>query len=197
MERSATSEGPERVRGELPHWARLAREAWRYDGIRRPHFAPRPGPGQESVWDYPRPPRLERDPRRILVCYEGETVADTRDAVRVLETASPPVFYLPRESVQERYLEPARGSSACEWKGIARYWDVVVQAIRHEQVAWSYPEPFAGFEDLRDHISFYPHLLECYVDGERARVQAGSFYGGWITSELIGPFKGDPGTEGW
>ncbi len=174
-----------------------ARAMWRYVGQARPPFAQAPGPGQESVWDYPRPPRLEPDAREVLVMVGPVEIARTRRALRLLETASPPTFYLPPEDVQMALLRPAQGASFCEWKGEARYWSVQAGSQWLGAVAWSYAQPMAGFEFLRDHIAFYPSRLECFVAGVRALPQPGRFYAGWVTPELVGPFKGEPGSGGW
>jgi uncharacterized protein (DUF427 family) len=114
--------------------------------------------------------------------------------VRVLETASPPTFYIPPDDVERERLVPVRGRSHCEWKGEARYWALEPDG---EPVAWSYPDPYPEFAVIRDWLAFYPGRVECRVDGERVRPQPGRFYGGWITDELVGPFKGEPGSEGW
>ena len=156
------------------------------------------GPGQESVWDYPRPPSAEVSPRRIVVEVAGRVLADTDRAIRVCETSHPPVYYVPRDDVAGGVLEPAGGSSWCEWKGAATYWDAVVDGRRVAQVGWSYEDPSPGFEHLRGAIAFYPAKVDrALVDGEVARPQAGGFYGGWITADVVGPFKGEPGTFGW
>jgi uncharacterized protein (DUF427 family) len=181
----------------LPDWARRGRSGWRWDGSERPAFAVEPAPGQESVWDYPRPPRLAADPRTVIVRAGKVLLAETRAAFRICETAAPPTFYLPPADVRMEHLLPAPGSSRCEWKGEAGYWDVATPGRRFERVAWSYPEPFAEFEAIRDYLSFYPGRLECYVDGRRVLAQPGRFYGGWVTPELVGPFKGEPGSEDW
>ncbi len=181
----------------IPGWARRGRSGWRYVGRERPPFAVVPRPGQESVWDYPRPPRLELDPREVAVIVGAVEIARTSRSLRVLETASPPTFYLPPEDIAREYLAPANGVSRCEWKGEARYWDVVLEDRRLVRAAWSYPDPFSDFERLRDHVAFYPSRVECYVDGIRVEPQPGRFYGGWVTPELVGPFKGEPGSEGW
>jgi uncharacterized protein (DUF427 family) len=178
----------------IPDWARRARARWQHTGTTRPPGAPAPGPGQESVWDYPRPPRVEPDAREVVV-VAGRELARTRAALRVLETASPPTFYLPADAIVPGALVPATGRSRCEWKGEARYW--ALAEAPEAPVGWSYPDPFAAFAALRDHIAFYPGRVACYVDGERVRPQAGDFYGGWVTDEILGPFKGDPGTSGW
>jgi uncharacterized protein (DUF427 family) len=158
----------------------------------------KPGSGQESVWDYPRPPRLEPVAKRIRVVFGGQTIADTTRAVRVLETSHPPVYYIPREDILSDCLEPTGGSSHCEWKGRALYSDVVVGGRRAPQAAWSYPEPVRAYRELAEHVAFYPAKMDaCYVGEERAMPQPGAFYGGWVTSDLVGPFKGEPGSEGW
>jgi len=126
------------------------------------------------------------------------TVAETRHAQRVLETSHPPVYYVPREDVALEYLVEAPGSSWCEWKGRASYYDVVVGQARAERAAWTYRHPSPGYEAIQDHVAFYPGRVDaCYVDGERVTPQPGGFYGGWITRDVVGPFKGDPGTRGW
>ena len=170
---------------------------WIYYGQERPSFAVAPGSGQESVWDYPRPPRIDADAREVIVRVASVVVARTRRALRVLETASPPTFYIPRGDVAADCLQPAPGASYCEWKGTAGYWSVSAASVVLEAVAWSYEDPHRGFEALRGHLSFYPARIECYVDGIRVQGQPGGFYGGWITPEVVGPFKGDPGSSGW
>jgi uncharacterized protein (DUF427 family) len=170
---------------------------WQYRGDTRPAFAPEPGPGQESVWDYPRPPVIVADSRLIQVRLNGVLVAETRAAKRVLETASPPTFYLPPAAVQHDCLRPEADTSYCEWKGRARYFGVCAGGGCAKHAAWSYPSPHQTFLEIRDYLAFYPDRLECYVDGERVRAQAGGFYGGWITAEIVGPFKGEPGSAGW
>ena len=188
---------PEHPVTGLPGWARRGRSGWRFDGRVRPDFALEPGPGQESVWDYPRPPRLERDLRHVVVRSGDVTIAETRRALRVLETASPPTVYLPPGDVRTDLLRPEGGVSRCEWKGQASYWSVILPDRVLESVGWSYPEPFSEFAELAHHLSFYPARLECYIDGERVRPQPGGFYGGWLTSEIVGPVKGEPGTGAW
>jgi uncharacterized protein (DUF427 family) len=175
----------------------MTRAGWTHHGSRRPPFAVEPGAGQESVWDYPRPPRLEPDPREVIVRTGGIEIARTSRAVRVLETASPPTFYVPPDDVRSELLERAAGASVCEWKGAARYWSVVAGGLRIDRAAWSYQDPTPAFASIRDYLSFYPARLECFVDGERVRPQPGDFYGGWLTSEIVGPVKGEPGTQGW
>jgi uncharacterized protein (DUF427 family) len=163
----------------------------------RPHRDP-VGPGQESVWDYPRPPSAEITRRHVVVELGGRVLADTVRAVRVCETSHPPVFYVPREDVAVELLEQAAGGSWCEWKGAATYWNAVVDGRRAPSVGWSYEDPSPGFEHLRGAVAFSPGRVDrATVDGEQVRPQAGGFYGGWITDEVVGPFKGDPGTLGW
>ncbi len=152
----------------------------------------------ESVWDYPRPPRLERVPQRLRVVLGGVTVADTTAGWRVLETSHPPSYYLPPGCFAPGVLVPAAGGSLCEWKGRARYWSLRAGGVLAEAAGWSYPEPTAAFAPLRDHVAVYAGRMDaCFVDEERAEPQPGGFYGGWVTSNLRGPFKGAPGTLGW
>ncbi|HEU4453907.1 MAG TPA: DUF427 domain-containing protein [Longimicrobium sp.] len=157
-----------------------------------------PGPDQESAWDYPRPPRLESTGRHLRVVFNGVTVAATRRGWRVLETSHPPVYYFPPDDVAREHLRGAAGSSFCEWKGSARYYDVVVGDRAAPRAAWYYPDPTPGFAALRGAVAFYCAPMDaCWVDGERAEPQPGGFYGGWVTSGVVGPFKGAPGTSGW
>jgi len=157
-----------------------------------------PEPGQESVWDYPRPPRLERVTDRLRVSFAGETVADTTDGYRTLETSHPPVYYLPPSDVQRRLLVPATGRSFCEFKGMAEYWSLAVGEHYSERAAWSYASPTEAFAEIRGYLAFYASRVDaCWVGDERVEAQAGDFYGGWITSRIVGPFKGPPGTMGW
>ena len=164
---------------------------------RRPRPAPT-RPGQESVWQYPRPPRAERVARRAVIRHAGVLVADTADLVRVLETSHPPTYYLPRVAFGER-LRPVRRLTFCEWKGAARYVDVVVPgAPRLPEVGWWYPEPDDRYPELANRVAVYAGPFdEVTLDGERVSPQPGGFYGGWVTADVIGPFKGDPGTWGW
>lgn len=152
----------------------------------------------ESVWDYPRPPRLEPSSERVVVTHAGVVLADTTASLRVLETSHPPTYYLPASSFASGVLRPAEGASWCEWKGQASYLDLVVGDQVLTGIAWTYPEPSARFEALRDHVALYPGRVDrCTVDGEVVQPQPGNFYGGWITSRVTGPFKGGPGTSGW
>jgi uncharacterized protein (DUF427 family) len=156
-------------------------------------------PPAESVWDYPRPPRVEPVAARIRVEHGGATIADTREAVRVLETSHPPAYYLPMGDVRSDLLRPSRaGATVCEWKGEATYFDLVVADATVPRVAWTYLDPRPGYAELRGRLAFYPGRVDAaWVEDERVRPQAGGFYGGWITSNIAGPFKGDPGTGGW
>ena len=164
--------------------------------MQRPTPIP-PKPGQESVWDYPRPPRLEGVARRVRVEVDGAVVADAPGAIRILETSHPPTYYVAPEHVDFDLLDPVGGGSFCEWKGVAAYFDVVTDSRRIEGAAWSYPTPSETFAALTDHLAFYPALVSCFVDEERVRPQPGRFYGGWITDDVVGPFKGEPGTMFW
>jgi len=168
---------------------------WRYNGRSRPDFAITPQASQESVWDYPRPPKLERDERRVEVLHENEMIATSNQCYRVLETASPPTFYIPADDILWTHLVDVPGSSVCEWKGVARYWALAIDPSRI--VGWSYPDPLPAFAAIRAYVSFYPAQVACFVAGEKVRAQPGKFYGGWITAEIIGPFKGEPGTGRW
>jgi uncharacterized protein (DUF427 family) len=157
-----------------------------------------PGSARESVWDYPRPPRVELCERRLRVEFDGETLAETVRAYRVLETSHPPTYYIPQADVKMELLRPNPARSFCEYKGEAGYWDIHHASRISMAAAWSYPSPTQAYSALRDHLAFYPHRVDgCFVDGERVRAQKGDFYGGWITSNLAGPFKGGPGTGGW
>ena len=177
---------------------RQSTERWRKMRRRRPQAIEAPGPGQESVWNYPRPPRVERVRERVRVQYAGVTLADSTRCLRVCETSSPPVYYLPPADVAMRYLRPCGAGSICEWKGQAHYWNVEINGRIIENAAWSYPRPWAGFEAIRDHLAFYAGKMDaCYVGEVQVTPQAGRFYGGWITPDLVGPFKGEPGTEHW
>ncbi|GAB4470148.1 MAG: DUF427 domain-containing protein [Armatimonadaceae bacterium] len=157
-----------------------------------------PQPGQESVWDYPRPPRLEPTEKPIRIVLNGAVIAETHRAHRVLETSHPPTYYIPKEDINWEYLRPASGGSFCEWKGGAVYFDVVVGDEVREKVGWSYPNPTPAFAPIKDAVAFYAGPMdECTVGGEQVTPQPGGFYGGWITADIVGPFKGGPGTMGW
>jgi len=182
---------------DIPEWVQAARDQWHWRGQVRPPFARVPKAGEESVWDYPRPPQLAADQREVIVRWNGLEVARTRRAIRVLETAHPPSFYLPWDDVARELLRPASGSSFCEWKGPARYWSLVDGDRQLPAVGWSYPRPLAHAAALSNCVAFYAADLDCEVGGLKVTPQPGGFYGGWITPEVIGPFKGDPGSQGW
>ena len=158
-----------------------------------------PGPGQESVWDYPRPPRVEPTDKLVEVVFNGITIAETRNAKRVLETAGAPVYYIPPEDIRMDLLSLSRGGSTlCEWKGYADYIDVEVEGKRVSRAAWFYANPTHGYESIKGHLAFYAQKMDaCYVDDEKVWPQPGIFYGGWVTDDIVGPIKGEPGSEGW
>ena len=157
-----------------------------------------PGPGQESVWDYPRPAILEPTSKRIEVVFGGETIADTTAAYRALETSHPPTYYLPPQDVRMELLTQTARKSLCEWKGAARYFTVRAGGREAADAAWTYTSPTGDFAAIAGYLAFYPQLMDvCRVNGEIAAPQPGGFYGGWVTSDLAGPFKGAPGTMGW
>jgi uncharacterized protein (DUF427 family) len=157
-----------------------------------------PKEGQESVWDYPRPPRVDPTDKLVKVVFNGEVIAETTDAVRILETSHPPGFYIPQADINMDYLNQTGRRTVCEFKGMAVYWTITVGDKSVRNAGWSYPNPNPGYKEIKDYISFYPGMMDaCYVDGEKVKAQEGSFYGGWITSNVVGPFKGGPGTLGW
>ncbi len=160
---------------------------------------PRPtAPGQESVWAYPRPAILDRARKPVRVVFAGLTIAETSRAMRALETSHPPTYYIPPEDVASEYLRPAPGATVCEWKGQASYFDVVVGERTARRGAWCYSQPTPAFAPIAGWLAFYAPLMDaCYVGDDRVTPQPGGFYGGWITSDVVGPFKGEPGTEGW
>lgn len=156
------------------------------------------GPGQESVWNYPRPPVARPIAAHVRIEHRGLVVADTRAAIQTLETSHPPTYYIPPADIAPGMLRRAAGSSFCEWKGTASYWDVIVGDLVLARAAWSYADPAPAFAALRDHLAFYAAPFDrCSVDGEAVIPQPGGFYGGWITSRVAGPFKGVPGSQGW
>jgi len=158
----------------------------------------KPGPGQESAWDYPRPPTVEPSSETVEIHLGGELVARTNASYRVLETSHPPTYYVPMDAFAQGVLRPADGSSHCEWKGIASYVDLVTPGRTAPRAGWTYPHPTPAFEVIRDHVAVMPGQVDrCTVDGETVQPQAGGFYGGWITARVVGPFKGEPGTWGW
>ncbi len=154
--------------------------------------------GLERVMDYPRPPRLERDRRRVRVVLGGQGIVDTTDTWRVLETTHPPSFYIPMTAFPPGALVPSARGSVCEWKGAARYWSITAGGRTARDAAWGYPDPTPAFAGIKDHVALYAGMMDaCFVDEDRVVPQEGGFYGGWITPELIGPFKGGPGTMFW
>jgi len=155
-------------------------------------------PGQESVWGFPRPAIAEACSNHLRIVHRGVTIADTRHAIRTLETSHPPTYYFPPGDVTVALLRPVAATSFCEWKGVAHYFDISVAGDDIRGAAWAYPKPTAAFEQLRDHIAFYAAPFDaCYVDDELVTPQPGGFYGGWITSRVVGPFKGIPGSRFW
>lgn len=169
---------------------------WKYRGQKRPPFALEPLADQESVWDYPRPPLVQWCERLVVVRSIRGVLARSRESYRILETASPPGFYLPEKDVNWNHLTRTPGSSFCEWKGVAQYWRLSSNP-QEEPVGWSYGDPNPKYKMIRNYISFYPRRVDCYVDEEKVQPQPGYFYGGWIMKEVVGPFKGSPGTENW
>ena len=152
----------------------------------------------ESVWDYPRPPSVVPDDREVVVILGDQEIVRTTSAVRVLETSHPPTFYVPVTEIADGILSPTSRTTICEFKGAASYWDVVAGGVRSPASAWGYERPRPGYESLTGMVAFYPgHMDSCTVGGETVAAQAGDFYGGWITPEIEGPFKGAPGTMGW
>ncbi|MDF0556239.1 DUF427 domain-containing protein [Kamptonema sp. UHCC 0994] len=157
-----------------------------------------PGPGQESVWDYPRPPRIDDSTKHVQIIFNGMVIADTHSSRRVLETSHPPFYYIPPSDIQMTNLLKTSRTSWCEWKGQAGYYAINVGNKQVPDAAWFYPNPIPAFESIKDYVAFYPGLMDaCYVDGELVQPQLGDFYGGWITKDIVGPFKGGPGTWGW
>lgn len=165
---------------------------WKFTGQKRPDFATVPDAGEESVWDYPRPPAIVDDHREVQVfAADGTLMAACSNSKRVLETASPPTFYLPPEALKVSF-DQVNGASYCEWKGQAEYF-----AYAGHRLAWRYPRPTQAFAEVAGWYSFYPAECRCVVAGETVRAQAGGFYGGWVTDEIVGPYKGEPGRSGW
>ena len=152
----------------------------------------------ESVWSYPRPPRVEASRRRVRVVFDGVTVAASCRALRVLETSHPPVYYVPPRDVRQGYLRPSRRHTVCEFKGTADFFTLVGRGRVSDNAAWTYPHPAPGYESLAGYLAFYPGRVDaCYLDDELVSAQPGDFYGGWVTGDIAGPFKGGPGTGGW
>ncbi|MGK7927914.1 MAG: DUF427 domain-containing protein [Spirulina sp.] len=157
-----------------------------------------PGPGQESVWDYPRPAIAEPSDKQIKIIFNGVAIAESQRTYRILETSHPPVYYIPPEDVKMEYFSPTPRQTFCEWKGVAKYYAIAVGDQTIPNAAWYYPDPTPSFAAIKNYIAVYPSLMDaCYVDGERVKAQEGDFYGGWITKDIVGPFKGGVGTRGW
>ncbi len=155
-------------------------------------------PGQESVWDFPRPARWRHCRHLLEIMHGGMRLASTRAGIETLETSHPPTYYFPVESIAQGALRPNARRTLCEWKGQARYFDVLVGGMRLPAAAWCYDSPLPSFAALRGHVAFYAEALDgCFVGGEKASAQPGGFYGGWVTSHFAGPFKGVPGSDGW
>lgn len=169
---------------------------WKYTGQERPAFAEEPAPGQESVWDYPRPPALVNSDALVEVRSGDLLLARSSACLRVLETASPPTYYIPAQDVDWSTLVRIGDSSFCEWKGTATYWALSSNPTAGG-VAWSYANPNERFAAVDGCVSFYPGLVDCRVNSEQVQPQPGKFYGGWVTKGVTGPFKGEPGTGHW
>lgn len=177
-------------------------EGRRFASLRRPEPEPAEGIAEnglprESVWAYPRPPEIRPEGRPVSVSADGQRIAFSERAIRVCETAGAPVVYIPADDIEAGVLRPAAGKTLCEYKGVASYYDVAVGSHVIRRAAWTYPQPTAAYARLRDHFSFYPALVQCRLGDERVRPQPGGFYGGWVTAEIVGPLKGDPGSEAW
>ncbi|MEM8846927.1 MAG: DUF427 domain-containing protein [Bacteroidota bacterium] len=177
-------------------WLKRARDKWRYRGSERPSFAEIPKKGQRSVWDFPRPPIVKEVSKHVTIHHGDVSIVDSYYALAVLETASPPTYYIPEKDVaMSELVQIPKKTSMCEWKGSATYWSL--KQTPDIPIAWSYKNPFSEFEQLKDYLAFYPHHLDCKVDGEEVKPQPGLFYAGWITPDLVGPFKGEKGTGHW
>lgn len=160
--------------------------------MRRPTPIP-PAPGQESVWDYPRPPAIHPTDKQVRVIFNGVEIINTHGAIRILETSHPPAYYFPPGDVKMEYFRPIARQTVCEFKGLASYYNIVVGDKSVPAGAWYYPSPVADYAAIKDYISLYPGKMDaCYVDDEVVQAQSGDFYGGWITNDIVGPFKGDP-----
>lgn len=184
------------MKNDKREWLQRAREHWAHKGDKRPSFAEVPKKGQRSVWDFPRPPIIEKVTKRVTIYDQDVIIVDSNRALAVLETASPPTYYVPEEDIEMSLLmEIPKKTSLCEWKGSAMYWEL--KNAPGLPLAWSYPNPFPEFDKLKNHLAFYPQHLDCRVDGEKVKPQPGRFYAGWITPDLVGPFKGEAGSEHW
>ncbi len=181
---------------KMPDWILKSRKKWQYTGKERPAFAEMPKPGQRSVWDFPRPPGLISSQKEVEVRTNGVQLALSYKTLELLETASPPTYYLPPDDVVFDLLAPIpKRTSFCEWKGEASYW--ALKSAPKQAIAWSYAIPFEPYTHLGDYLAFYPQYVDCYLNGEKVIPQPGGFYAGWITNDLCGPFKGNPGTGHW
>ena len=166
--------------------------------IRGPHTVKVPGPGQESVWDYPRPPAIRPDDRLVTVIFAGQKIACSSSAIRILETSHPPTFYIPPQDVHTSCLEPSQQTSFCEFKGQAVYFNIRAGDRYSKDAAWYYPTPSPGYEAITGYYAIYSNKVDkCTVGGQVVKPQPGDFYGGWITPDVVGPFKGEPGTMSW
>lgn len=158
----------------------------------------KPKAGQESVWDYPRPPRIEPFDGHIRIIFNDQIILDTNAAYRILETSHPPTYYLPMGDFKSGVLKPTVGGSFCEYKGMARYFSIVMHSKIANRAAWGYPDVKGTYVALKNCVAVYAQLMDaCYVNDEKAKAQDGGFYGGWVTSNIVGPFKGGEGTWGW
>ena len=154
----------------------------------------KPKAGQESVWDYPLPPAIENCKKQLKVIFDGKVIADSTRAKRVLEKGNPPVYYIPADDVKMQYLSPADNKTICEWKGEANYYHLNTGGKQVRYACWFYPDPVEKFKELKNYLAFYAQKMdECYVDNELVTPQPGKYYGGWITKNIIGPFKGEEG----
>ena len=150
------------------------------------------------MWDYPRPPALERTPKRLRVEFAGITIADTTGGYRVLETSQPPAYYIPTSDIAMDFLITSSHRTFCEWKGQAHYYSILANGREAVDAAWAYSSPLPRFDDIKGYLAFYPQRVDaCFVDDERVHANEGSFYGGWITADIVGPFKGGLGSAGW
>jgi uncharacterized protein (DUF427 family) len=174
------------------------RSKWEYDGRRRPAWADEPRSGEQSVWDFPRPPRIERESRLVRVVHGDVVLAESRSALRVLETAGAPTVYLPETDVDRSLLVPNETVSLCEWKGAARHFDVRGPASSTAEAVWTYRDPYPEFARIRGWLAFHPARVDaCWLGETRVAAQPGGYYGGWVTPDLAGPIKGGPGSGSW
>ncbi|WP_246160913.1 DUF427 domain-containing protein [Maribacter flavus] len=179
----------------IPNWILEARNKWTYRGQKRPPFAIEPKAGQVSVWDFPRPPSVTLVDAVVRVFFEDTLLAKTDGCLAVKETANPPTYYIPPHDVDFDQLVEIDTTSWCEWKGKAGYW--ALKQSPKSPIAWDYPNPFDEYEQLTKYLAFYPHRLRCFIGDEQITPQDSTIYAGWITKDLVGPFKGQPGSENW